>query len=139
MLTLEGVGSAIHFLCNLNTDIMIVLHLLGSKAGPDLPLCLGVLTHRDPLSRGSIFMPKKTFLRCNIFVINNSSLTREMILFSLSAKAFMEFQNLAFVVLCRMSPRPYANGTDNIEFPTRDEDMLNIKRIPSGLLMETLL
>ena len=45
---------------------------------------------------------------------------------SLSAETFMEFQNLAFVVLCRMSPRPYANGIDNIEFPTRDEDMLNI-------------
>jgi hypothetical protein len=67
---------------------------------------------------------------------NNSSLSRERIFFSLSAEAFMEFQNLAFFVLWRMSPRPYANGIDSIEFPTRDEDMLNIKRIPSGLLME---
>jgi len=30
---------------------------------PDLPLCLGVLMRRAPLARGSIFLPKKKFLR----------------------------------------------------------------------------
>ena len=29
-----------------------------SKAAPDLPLCLGVVKHRAPVARGTIFLPK---------------------------------------------------------------------------------